>query len=37
VGKGGDFSIYEVLLQKIEVRDMQVCEHISTRINVLVG
>lgn len=37
VGKGVDFSIYEFLLQKIEVRDRQVCEHISRRINVLVG
>lgn len=37
VGKEGTFSTYEVLLQKTEVRDMQVCEHISTRINVSVG
>lgn len=37
VGKEGKFSTYEVLLKKIEIRDIQVCEHISTRINVLVG
>lgn len=37
VGKEGNFTISEVLLQKIEVRDTKVCEHTSTRINVLVG